>query len=251
MDEALAVERLEEWIALAESARLPKDSRTTRRDRYTWSYADGPKIADLRARHDQVRRIVHKVMGYAKLPNLLPMTRGTIELVGGIAMCAEAAARLKTGAETRKLLGTSAPTMAADSLHPEVWNAASKRWGAKHYSDAVQRAATFVNANIQDRVGRHDVSDSELMKEAFSLAPPAEGKPRLRWPGDDSNLSVKSMRVGILSYAQGLFAGVRNIVTHSVAEMPRQVAFEQLCALSLLARWVDECELHTCEDLSD
>jgi hypothetical protein len=133
--------------------------------------------------------------------------------------------------------------MSADALHSLVWDAASGRWASGHLSDAVQRAATFLNAHIQDLTGRHDVSDSELMREAFSLAEATDAKPRLRWPGDDNDLTVKAMRTGILTFAQGVFSAIRNPATHSTDNMERQEALEQLATLSILARWVDRCEV--------
>jgi hypothetical protein len=36
---------------------------------------------------------------------------------------------------------------------------------------------------------------------------------------------------------------IRNSAAHDTDEMPEQQALERLAALSLLARWVDECEL--------
>lgn len=140
--------------------------------------------------------------------------------------CQEVIGRLQTDSETRQKLGSHAPTISADKLHSDIWSAASRRWDAGNHSDAVQRAATFLNASVQDRTSRHDVSDSELMREVFSLAPPTPGKPRLRWPGDDSNLSVRTMRVGMLNYPQGIFGAIRNTATHSVSEIPQQVDAE-------------------------
>lgn len=243
MDAEWAIEKLESWIRDALSAREVGRDGTP----YSFAFVTDPKIVALRAQHDQVRRIVHRALGLEALPYLLKDNVGTdsLDLVDGVVLCQEALGRFKTDTETSAKLGSAAPTMAADNLHVDIWEAASKRWASGNYSDAVQRAATFLNASIQHATSRHDVSDSELMREVFSSAPPAPEKPRLRWPGDDANLSVRAMRIGMLNYSQGLFSAVRNIATHSVDELPKQVAIEQLAALSVLARWVDECELVT------
>lgn len=135
--------------------------------------------------------------------------------------------------------------MSAAALHVTIWSAASKHWDVGHYAAGVQRAATFLNAHVQDRTSRTNASDSDLMKQTFSLDVPQEGKPRLRWPGDDDDLTVKAMRVGILNLAQGVFSAIRNPVTHSTEDMERQEALEQLATLSILARWIDRCELVT------
>ncbi len=50
-----------------------------------------------------------------------------------------------------------------------------------------------------------------------------------------------------MALAEGLFAGIRSVVAHTVAETEadEQAALEQLAAVSVLARWVDEAELET------
>lgn len=161
----------------------------------------------------------------------------------GIELAEHALAVMTTRKETREKLGSNAATMKADALHPTIWQAASGRWESGHYSDAVRRAATALSGHVKDRTGRYELGDSDLVSQAFSLSPPQEGKPRLRWPGNDDDLTVKSMRVGILNVAQGVFAAVRNIATHSTEDMPKQEALEQLATLNLLARWIDQCEL--------
>ncbi|GAA3771070.1 hypothetical protein GCM10022240_24080 [Microbacterium kribbense] len=160
-------------------------------------------------------------------------------------MITYALGKLRTDAETRAILGNDAPTMAADALHPLIWDAASKHWNVGHYSAAVQRAATTLNAEVQDRVGRHDVSDAGLMQQTFCLESPQAERPRLRWAGEDSDLTVKAMRQGILNMSQGVFSAIRNPATHSTDDMARQEALEQLATLSILARWIHRCELVT------
>ncbi|WP_353953723.1 TIGR02391 family protein [Knoellia sp. S7-12] len=101
----------------------------------------------------------------------------------------------------------------------------------------------LLNAHAHDLTGRRDVSDSGLMAQVFSLSPPEPGKPRLRWPGDDSDLNVKAMRTGLLQFSQGCFMAIRNPMTHSTDENVEQKALEQLAVLSMLARWIEEWEL--------
>jgi len=142
-------------------------------------------------------------------------------------------------------LGPAGPLMPANSLHPTVWSAASGLWKDGHYGMAVSRAATFLNAEIQDRSTRTDLSDRELMSQVFSPQPASEERPRLRWRGNGTPRTHSSMRDGLLSYATGVSLAIRNPVAHETADMDKQVALEQLAALSVLARWVDECELVT------
>lgn len=200
---------------------------------------------DLKGREDQTRRVVSRVNGLSQLPNILPSRSGSnaVEIDDGVGICKYALGRLRSDMETRSKLGSAAPAMSADALHPVIWSEAEVRWSAGHYLDAVQRAATFLNAHIQDLTGRHDVSDSQLMSEVFSLSDPAIGKPRLRWPGKSTDLTVKAMRTGILNFAQGVYSAIRNPATHSTSELERQEALEQLATLSTLARWVDRCDV--------
>jgi hypothetical protein len=206
----------------------------------------GPQTDALFEREIQTRRVIGVVLGIENVEALIRPTRNLnyVELRTGIDFAQRALGHLTDAAETEKYIqGTSAPTMSADSLHPLVWDAAAKLWRDEHYSSAVQRAATFLNAHVQDLSDRRDVSDSVLMAQVFSPNPPEEGRPRLRWPGDDTDLAVKAMRTGLLHFSQGCFAAIRNRATHSTSDMSSQEALEQLAILSTLARWIDQCDL--------
>lgn len=206
----------------------------------------GPKTDALFQREIQTRRVIGVVLGIENVDVLIRPTNNLsyVELRTGIDLAQRALGHLADAAETEKYIqGTSAPTMSADSLHPLVWDAAAKLWRDEHYSSAVQRAATFLNAHVQDLTGRRDVSDNVLMAQVFSPNPPEEGKPRLRWPGEDNDLTVRAMRTGLLQFGQGCFAAIRNPATHGTTEIASQEALEQLAILSTLARWIDACTL--------
>ena len=53
----------------------------------------------------------------------------------------------------------------------------------------------------------------------------------------------RSRQEGLHLTAQGAFAGIRNIATHTADEWTEQVALEHLAVLSVVARWADETEL--------
>ncbi|MFJ4160249.1 TIGR02391 family protein [Microbacterium testaceum] len=245
MNTEWAVGVLDWWVKTALSSRaFENDPFSGHGEVKGWVKASHPSLPNLREREYQTRRVLATVLELDELPVILHRdTDGDYWVATGIDLATYAIGRLRTEAETSANLGSSAPSMAADALHPLVWEAASKRWDAGHFSDAVQRAATFLNAHVQDISGRRDVSDSELMREVFSMGDAAQGKPRLRWPGEDNDLTVKTMRVGILNMAQGVFSAIRNPATHSTEDMERQEALEQLATLSILARWIDRCEV--------
>ncbi|MEI5672634.1 MULTISPECIES: TIGR02391 family protein [unclassified Nocardioides] len=163
----------------------------------------------------------------------------------GITLARQTVARLQTEDETEEMLGTAAPRIKADELNSIVWDAAKSLWASGHYTEAVKRAATFLNAHVAALVDRNDVSDASLMREAFSSSPAAPGRPRLRWGGTDDSLTAKSMNDGLRSLAPGVYLAIRNVTTHDATDLSMQVAFEQLATLSLLARWIDECRVES------
>ncbi len=158
-----------------------------------------------------------------------------------LSACSQMVGRLE--ALTRTAAAEAPPNIGAEAMHPLIWGAASRLWRDAHYREAVAAAAEMLIAHVKGRTLRNDVSETALWQEAFSEKPPAPGKPRLRWPGDPSNRDVKSMNDGLRQLAPGVQMTIRNSSTHDTDQMPEQLALERLATLSLLARWVDECDL--------
>lgn len=143
--------------------------------------------------------------------------------------------------EIRKNLGEDTPELSAAKLHPWVWDGASSLWQSGHYREAVEGAIRKLNAETQNKLGRRDVSETDLFKQAYSEQAPAPGKPRLHRMKNDGSKSFESVQRGARSFAEGVFAGIRNPLAHEAdQEMPERQALEYLAALSVLARWVDE-----------
>jgi len=138
-------------------------------------------------------------------------------------------------------LGENAPTLSAASLHPWVWDGAKSLWQSGHFRESVRAASVAINAHLQNKVGRRDLSEQPLFQEAFSNDEPKPGKPRLRPAGDDGGKTALSVRRGIVAFAEGSYAAVRNPASHDLClELEESIALEQLAAFSMLARWVDE-----------
>ncbi|SCX60543.1 Protein of unknown function (Hypoth_ymh) [Klenkia marina] len=154
---------------------------------------------------------------------------------------------LRRQEELREKLGDNAPTLDASRLHPWAWDGARSMWGSRQYAQAVVDALKKVNAEAQLKVGRRDVSETDLFNQLFSLDAPKADRPRLRLMPDDGSDTYSSVHRGARSLAEGLFAGVRNRLSHEVTESPaeEQHALEQLAAVSVLARWVDDAEVVT------
>ena len=87
--------------------------------------------------------------------------------------------------------------------------------------------------------------DRALVSQVFSPNPPSKGQVRLHMPGDKLSDTWKSRQEGLHLIAQGAFAGIRNVATHTGDEWTEQVALEHLAVLSVVARWTDETEVVT------
>jgi hypothetical protein len=126
--------------------------------------------------------------------------------------------------EWRVRLAPDAPTLPADQLHPWVWDAAHTFWESQHFRAAVQTASASINDHLQQKIGRRDVADDQLIQQTFSPEPPAPGRPRLRIPGDRDNPTVQSTQRGSLQFGLGCFWLIRNPATHETGELPEQEA---------------------------
>lgn len=152
-----------------------------------------------------------------------------------------AKAELQRAAEIAANLGDDAPEISASSLHQWIWSGAASLWQSGHFHAAVEDAAKKVNAETQNKVGRRDLSETKLFQEVFTEKAAEPGKARLRRMAPDGSDTYKSVQRGAMALAEGIFAGIRNPLSHEAGqELDEQVALEYLAALSVLARWVDE-----------
>jgi Protein of unknown function (Hypoth_ymh) len=142
--------------------------------------------------------------------------------------------------EIQENLGENAPKLSAAELHPWIWSGAKSLWQSGHYRESVEGAIKKLNAETQNKVGRRDVSETDLFKQAFTLDAPAPGRARLRRMKPDASDTYKSVQRGAMAFAEGVFAGIRNPLSHEAdQELSERESLEYLSALSVLARWVD------------
>jgi hypothetical protein len=225
MDHIAALRQLTGYCErISQAQKLPAFSRERRAVMKTVNAQVATVNQILRAITPDIRLISAHWLGdhVAALPHLyraLALLRG----------CGEMASHEWTG---------DGPALPLNVLDPVVANAAVPLFEAGKYRQAVADAATSVNQLTQNRLGRHDVSDKNLMAQAFSDDPPAQGKPRLRCPGDHRSLAVRSMQQGALFMAQGCFQAIRNPATHMTGDWNPVTAAEHLAVLSVVARWV-------------
>ncbi|MUM17774.1 TIGR02391 family protein [Mycobacterium sp. CBMA271] len=156
--------------------------------------------------------------------------------------CDSALGRLE--AQIAKAEAEAPPEVGVARMHPLVWGAARILWKDGHYRDAVRSAADAVAQHVRSITGRHDVQETSVWQQAFSNDPPKPNMPRLRWPGDPAHQSVRSMNDGLRQFAPGVQMTIRNMASHGAGEFTEQQGVERLATLSLLAQWVDTCELH-------
>jgi uncharacterized protein (TIGR02391 family) len=155
-----------------------------------------------------------------------------------------ALAQLQREDEIRERLGDAAPQLDAGRLHPWVWQGARSLWQSRHYGEAVRAAAIKVNAETQNKLGRRDVAETVLFREAFSPEPPQPGRPRLRLTQDDGSQSFRSLHRGVMAFAEGCYAAFRNPGSHDPQDdLTEDEALEQLAAFSVLARWIDQAAI--------
>lgn len=130
-------------------------------------------------------------------------------------------------------------------LHPYIRDAVLPRWQYGFYSDAVGEAAKALTATTQRKLRRWDLADDGLMQQAFSDEPPKPGSPRLRFVGDPTTPTIRSRIRGARGLAQACYAGIRNIAAHQQnVGWTAEMALEYLAAFSILARWIDDCEVY-------
>ena len=135
------------------------------------------------------------------------------------------------------------PEAQREELHPTVWGAAGRLWRDGYLRRAVAAAAEAVTLMMKNRTGRNDKAETDLWRQAFIEGDPKPGEPRLRWPGNPRDRDVSTMQAGLMAFAPGVNMVIRNPATHRDEDPSEQVALEQLCVLSVLARLVDQCRL--------
>ena len=153
--------------------------------------------------------------------------------------------------EYERIFGAEGPKLAGSQLHPWVWDAVASLWDDGHYEPAVHQAGLAVQLQTQLKVGRRDLHGKDLYAQAFSVKEPTSKMPRLRFlhigqnerPDDWTSAHEGAMHLGM-----GCAQGIRNPQAHPSEDITEQEALEQLAALSVLARWVDECKAVSADD---
>ncbi|MDB1088733.1 TIGR02391 family protein [Streptomyces sp. ACA25] len=195
-------------------------------------------LRELRRMEPTVKRILHSLDPglaediYIDHRDALQLTQNDVQRALGIVADMD---------EWEAHLRPDSPALIADRLHPWVWESAAPMWGAGARQDAVLAAARTINRRLQQKLDRHDISDSDLCLQTFDMKEPAPGKPRLRFPGDRTRPTWRARQDGAKYFAAGAFLALRNVAAHEeVVTWSEQEALEYLASLSVIARWIEE-----------
>ncbi|MBC6447334.1 TIGR02391 family protein [Actinokineospora xionganensis] len=240
MDIEWAKTRLEEYLVLL--GRFSPSTTSTGQ----FSGGDRSALPALQEREPTVREILKTLDSTLGNFRLEPGRSGNLSDIAG--RVRRGLGILADRKEWAIRLAPDVPQLGADQLHPWVWEAARSLWESKHFRLAVQAGFTSVNARLQAKVGRRDASEDKLFQDTFSDDPPKAGQPRLRISGDPQDQTVASKQRGVRLFALGCAWAIRNPATHEDGEWEEQEALEQLAALSVLARMIDQCEVIRVED---
>lgn len=143
-------------------------------------------------------------------------------------------------------LASSPELHRVSTMHHWILPKMEEFWDSGCYDIAVQTAIKTLNSKTQTKVNRRDVAETELFKQSFSLAKAQPGKARLRRMKPDDSATYRSLQIGAMSFAEGIFAGIRNPLAHeNTPPLSEVLALEYLSSVSVLARWVEESEVET------
>lgn len=148
------------------------------------------------------------------------------------------------------LPGVSA--LVARGLHKWIWNVAANLWHGGHFKQAVNAAAAAVEEQTQMKLDRGNLAGADLYTQVFKvdkIGKMPDGR-RLRFPHLDEstedgkrNQTWTSAHEGAMHFGRGCAQSIRNLNAHGTGDLPEQEAIEYLAALSVLARWVDACDV--------
>lgn len=195
------------------------------------------------ARQDVLRRLP-AMRAIAKAVESGPRPGDLEPVDGNYAPVLDAGLRLQGAIEFEEglafaLMGVG-PALSAEQLHPWVWEAAGSLWRDGYHRQAVHAAASQIDRHLQAKLGRHDISGTQLARDAFSLDDPAPGRPRLRLSGETSGQSFKSTHEGARELGAAVSQLIRNSAAHGPSDpIEEQEALEHLACLSFWARLVD------------
>lgn len=130
-----------------------------------------------------------------------------------------------------------------NDLHPWVRSAAQSHWDNESYRDAVEHAARSVNEETRQKAWSYK-DGTDLMNYVFGMEAPTPDGRRLRFRGDPKTQTWKNRMMAGQALGRACTLGLRNVAAHeNKLQWSRQVAFQYLVMFSVLAEWIDECDV--------
>jgi hypothetical protein len=243
MDTELAIEELEEYLALLQQGKAIVDAR---RDQF--SYLDDPRYqqvsSDLNARILLVEQIFEEVDGVLAA-RFKSRPRWAWEHANEIEPTESLLGLLRRRDREEEIFGQKGPKLAAAKMHPWIWDSAASLWDGGHFVDAVNRASIdLFDVHLPQKLDIEKVGGpNDRITKAFSSNAPTPNEPRLRFPElAPGTQEWTNAHEGAMFFGKGCAKGIRNVTAHG-NQPDEQLALEALAALSLLARWIDEAEV--------
>lgn len=237
------VDRLDEFLAMTKSRSLSTGSNFTSRRGST-----APR-SDVLARLDTIERILD--VDYPQWrERRSEWTSENYEFEAHHQASIRCRSRIVEPSEVGRYLEPRGPRLAANELHPWVWDAAKGLWSDGHHQDAVAAAAEQLDIHVCAKVGSRRRKGASLYQNVYSTNDPKPGEPRLRPPGkvEAGTDTWRSLIEGSQFFGRGASALIRNIATHERGSMSEQECAEALAALSILARRVDADKVELADD---
>jgi len=239
MDNARALEKVEEYIALL---------RTYESSTVVVGRPIPPEAARVRTEVNQRRDLILKIADQVGPEHRQAIVHGLDgSYTSAVGPTERLAGAIRSIEEAEEILGPQGPQLSASELHRWVWEEAAPRWDAGFYRDAVQAAATRIfDVELPRKLGVRPSKNPADLFAAF--APDKSNGTVLRFAIDEDNPSWASVHRGTQLVGQGAVGAIRNPRTHDLTVREDQVALEELAALSLLARWIDDAEARPAGD---
>lgn len=118
-------------------------------------------------------------------------------------------------------------------IHPAIADATERLIQGGHYANAVEDACKALDALVQKRSGRGDLTGTPLMQTVFSANAP------ILKVADIGTPTGKDEQLGMMYLFSGAMLGLRNPRAHSLAPDDPERAIEYIAFLSLLAKIAD------------
>ena len=239
MDSARALEKVEEYIALL---------RAYESTDVVVGRPIPPEAARVRTEVNEGRDLILNIVDQVGPEHRHAIARGPdLSPTSAVGPTERLAGAIRSIEEAEEILGPQGPQLSASELHPWVWEEAAPRWDAGFYRDAVQAAATRIfDVELPRKLGVRPSRNPADLFAAF--APDKSTGTVLRFPIDEDDPSWASVHREPSWVGQGAVGAIRNPRLHDLTVREDQVALEELAALSLLARWIDDAEARPAGD---